>query len=126
MGLWRDTSPKMGPLPLIDGLIYARTHLRCSNSSIQLRDHGVVSPKDKKMDKICWDALDMTKIGSSSLAVAALVDLDTAVVWGFDPGLRAISVAADNNTRHRIRKTSTPEYFHLAGYHAANLPYQYQ
>ncbi|KAI8980960.1 hypothetical protein BDB01DRAFT_851380 [Pilobolus umbonatus] len=102
--------------------------------------------KNETMVNMCWDAFDMTKTSLSSFTsmkdeernknqplakslstveVAAQVDLDSAVVWGLDPGLIYIYiyVATDNdtNTRHRIRKTSTSEYYHLAGYHAANL-----
>lgn len=55
--------------------------------------------------------------------VAGLVDVNEATIWGVDPGQRDLFVASDgdSNGTHRIRRTSTSEYYFLAGYKAANI-----
>ena len=42
-------------------------------------------------------------------------------IWGVDPGLTDVFVAADgdNEDRHRFRKTSATEYYDLCGYNIA-------
>jgi hypothetical protein len=49
--------------------------------------------------------------------LAKMADLKDAIVWGVDPGLRDIFVACDEGPEkeHRVRNTSTPEYYHLLG-----------
>ena len=53
--------------------------------------------------------------------VGQRIDLETATIWGVDPGQTDIFVASDGDSgnRHRIRKTSTAEYYHLAGFKSA-------
>jgi hypothetical protein len=45
-------------------------------------------------------------------------NLSEAVVWGVDPGIREVFVASDGtaNEKHRVRRTSTAEYYQLAGF----------
>src|ERR1700731_429264 len=42
-------------------------------------------------------------------------------IWGVDPGINDIFVAADgaNEDRHRYRKLSSKEYYHLCGFNKA-------
>jgi hypothetical protein len=49
--------------------------------------------------------------------------LSTSTIWGLDPGIRDVFVDADNDTseRHRVRKTSTNEYYQLAGFKKAMI-----
>jgi hypothetical protein len=44
-----------------------------------------------------------------------------ATIWGVDPGVTDVFVAADGITeeQNRIRKCSSKEYYHLCGYNAA-------
>ncbi|KAI8997070.1 hypothetical protein BDB01DRAFT_901515 [Pilobolus umbonatus] len=50
--------------------------------------------------------------------------LDTATVWALDPGVKDVLIAADGhnpNRTHRIRKTSTNDYYYLAGLKKATI-----
>jgi hypothetical protein len=42
-------------------------------------------------------------------------------IWGIDPGITDVIVAVDGHDedRHRVRQTSSKEYYHLCGYNAA-------
>lgn len=53
----------------------------------------------------------------TSAALAEKVDLNNAIIWGVDPCQRDIFVAINNGPKvvHRIRKTSTVEYYHFIG-----------
>ena len=54
---------------------------------------------------------------------AKLIRVDSAVIWGVDPGQREVFVACDGTTTesHRVRRTSTGEYYQLAGFKKACL-----
>ncbi|EPB90321.1 hypothetical protein HMPREF1544_02846 [Mucor circinelloides 1006PhL] len=59
--------------------------------------------------------------------IATEIDMNTATIWGLDPGIRDVFVASDgvgtgagqDRQRHRIRKTSTGEYYQLCGFKSA-------
>ena len=56
--------------------------------------------------------------------VEAKINLSNATIWGVDPGLTDIFFASDDHeipNRHRIRKTSTAEYYQLAGFKKSRL-----
>ncbi|GAA5805701.1 hypothetical protein HPULCUR_011225 [Helicostylum pulchrum] len=55
--------------------------------------------------------------------VSLKVDLSSATVWGVDPGLRDVFVAADGSDieSHIIRITTTNEYYQLAGFKKARI-----
>jgi hypothetical protein len=55
--------------------------------------------------------------------IAKETELDNAIVWGVDPGVRDVFVASDGDelARHRIRKTSTSEYYQMAGFNSAKI-----
>ena len=48
--------------------------------------------------------------------------LEGSTIWGIDPGLTDLFVAADGDEvdPHRIRRTSTKEYYHICGFNAAS------
>jgi hypothetical protein len=49
---------------------------------------------------------------------AAVGNISEAVIWGVDLGIREVFVTSDGTSKssHRIRRTSTAEYYHLAGF----------
>ena len=52
------------------------------------------------------------------------LDLSHDRLWGVDPGITDVFVAADSNgdDAHEVRRTSTREFYHLAGWnHARRL-----
>ncbi|KAI8645950.1 hypothetical protein BD408DRAFT_429113 [Parasitella parasitica] len=59
--------------------------------------------------------------------IATEIDLNTATIWGLDPGIRDVFIASDgvgtgasqDRQRHRIRKTSLGEYYQLFGFKSA-------
>jgi hypothetical protein len=77
-----------------------------------------------RTDGVCIDficARPVKKCSSRTTPASIRNDignLSEAVVWGVDPGIREVFVASDGTAKekHRLRRTSTAEYYQLAGF----------
>ncbi|GAA5798102.1 hypothetical protein HPULCUR_003502 [Helicostylum pulchrum] len=85
--------------------------------TVALRTDGV------GIEFICDRSVPAYSLPLTPSDVSLKVDLSSATVWGVDPGLRDVFVAADGSDieRHRIRRTTTNEYYQLAGFKKARI-----
>lgn len=90
---------------------------------------GAIRTDGIALEFICERPVLAAEIPLTPTEIAERIDLNTATIWGLDPGLHDIFVASDGAVagvedvaqRHRIRKTSTAEYYQLAGFKSATI-----
>ncbi|KAG2177978.1 hypothetical protein INT43_003231, partial [Umbelopsis isabellina] len=90
---------------------------------------GAIRTDGIALEFICERPSHATEATLTPVDFAAEIDLNSATVWGLYPRLRDVFVACDgvgtgagqSRQRHRIRKTSTGEYYQLCGFKSAAI-----
>ncbi|GAA5816685.1 hypothetical protein MFLAVUS_010217 [Mucor flavus] len=79
---------------------------------------GALRTDSVDLEFICDRPVPAYSLPLTPSDVSLKVNLSSATVWGVDPGLRDVFVAADGSRleRHRIRRTTSNEYYQLAGF----------